>query len=181
MPSSISEKGIIYFFIRNRVGVSDAESVSDLQRTYFVLRPLPKGAKLGDGAIEDLQNNRLLALPKKMFLKGHRDRFMAFVEKANTTVQGLKESVFQGSDYTAQTTGTRHNQPVMPVGEGVYAITRTNGSTHLVYMLTIPSELGEAQEELGLRSQGSFMVSVKNSERLDPASARLPQKPEYQV
>ena len=80
---------------------------------------------------------------------------------------------------TAQTTGTRHNQPVMPVGEGVYAITRTNGSTHLVYMLTIPSELGEAQEELGLRSQGSFMVSVKNSERLDPASARLPQKPEY--
>jgi hypothetical protein len=68
---------------------------------------------------------------------------MAFVEKANTTVQDLKESVFQGSDYTAQTTGTRHNQPVMPVGEGVDAITRTNGSTHLVYMLTIPSELGE--------------------------------------
>jgi uroporphyrinogen-III synthase len=54
MPSSILEKGIIYFFIRNRVGVNDAESVSDLQRIYFVLRPLPKGAKLGDGAIEDL-------------------------------------------------------------------------------------------------------------------------------
>lgn len=68
---------------------------------------------------------------------------MAFVEKANTTVQGLKESVFQGPDYTAQTTGTRHNQPVMLVGEGVDAIARTNGSTHLVYMLTIPSKLGE--------------------------------------
>ena len=54
MPSSILEKGIIYFFIRNRVDVNDAESVSDLQRIYFVLRPLPKGAKLGDGAIEDL-------------------------------------------------------------------------------------------------------------------------------
>lgn len=36
---------------------------------------------------------------------------MAFVEKANTTVQDLKESVFQGSDYTVQTTGTRNNQP----------------------------------------------------------------------
>ena len=100
MPSSILEKGIIYFFIRNRVGVSDAESVSDLQRTYFVLRPLPKGAKLGDGVIEDLQNNRLLALPKNMFPKSHRHRSMAFVEKVNTTVQDLKESVFQGSDYT---------------------------------------------------------------------------------
>lgn len=54
MPSSILEKGIIYFFIRNRVGANDAESVSDLQRIYFVLRPLPEGAKLGDGAIEDL-------------------------------------------------------------------------------------------------------------------------------
>ena len=65
IPSSILEKGIIYFFIRNRVGVSDAESVSDLQPTYLVLRPLPGGAKLGDGAIENLQNSRLLALPKK--------------------------------------------------------------------------------------------------------------------
>jgi hypothetical protein len=67
----------------------------------------------------------------------------------------------------------------MPVGEGVDAITRTNRSTHLVYMLTIPSELGEVQEELGLRSQGSFMVSVKNPERPGPASTRLPQKPEF--
>lgn len=47
---------------------------------------------------------------------------------------------------------------------------------NLVYMLTIPSELCEVQEELGLRSQGSFMVSVKNPERPGPASARLPQK-----
>ena len=85
MPSSILEKGIIYFLIRNHVGVNDAESVSDLQRTYFVLRPLPKGAKLDNGAIEDLQN-RLLALPIKTFPKSHRDSFMAFVEKANMTV-----------------------------------------------------------------------------------------------
>jgi len=46
-------------------------------------------------------------------------------------------------------------------------------------MLTIPSKLGEIQEELGLRSQGSFLVSVKNPERSGPASARLPQKPEF--
>ncbi|OCK94322.1 uncharacterized protein K441DRAFT_660151 [Cenococcum geophilum 1.58] len=46
-------------------------------------------------------------------------------------------------------------------------------------MLTIPSELGEVQEELGLRSQGSFMVNVRNPERPGPASARLPQKPEF--
>lgn len=179
MPSSILEKGIIYFFTRNRVGVDDAESISDLQRTYFVLRPLPMGAELGNGAIEDLQNNRLLALPKKKFLKSHRDRFMAFVEKANTTVQDLKENFLQGSDYTTQTAGARHNQPVTPVGEGVYTITCTDASTHLAYMLTIPSKLGEVQEELGLRSRGGFVVSVKNPEKPGPASARLPQKPDF--
>lgn len=41
-------------------------------------------------------------------------------------------------------------------------------------MLTIPLEFGEVQEELGLRFQGGFMVSVKN-----PASAKPPQKPEF--
>jgi hypothetical protein len=92
VPSNILEKGLIYFFTRNRVGVDDADSVGDLQRTFFVLRPLPTGAKLGDGAIPDLKNNRLFALPKKTFPKSHNDRFMAFVEKANTSIQDLKDS-----------------------------------------------------------------------------------------
>lgn len=69
LPSNILEKGLVYFFTRNRVSVDEAESVGDLQRTFFVLRPLPLGAKLGDGALPDLKNNRLLALPKKVFPK----------------------------------------------------------------------------------------------------------------
>jgi uroporphyrinogen-III synthase len=92
MPSNILEKGLIYFFTRNRVGIDDADSVGDLQRTFFVLRPLPTAAKLGDGAIPDMKNNRLFALPKKTFPKSHNDRFMAFVEKANTTIQDLKDN-----------------------------------------------------------------------------------------
>lgn len=92
IPSNILEKGLIYFFTRNRVGIDDADSVGDLQRTFFVLRPLPTGAKLGEGAIPDLKNNRLFALPKKTFPKSHNDRFMAFVEKANTTIQDLKDN-----------------------------------------------------------------------------------------
>ena len=92
VPSNILEKGLIYFFTRNRVGIDEAESVGDLQRTFFVLRPLPTGAKLGGGAIPDLKNNRLFALPKKAFPKSHNDRFMAFVEKANTTIQDLKDN-----------------------------------------------------------------------------------------
>jgi hypothetical protein len=180
LPSNILEKGIVYFFIRNRVGIDDSESVGDLQRTYFVLRPLPIGAELGDGAIPDANNNRLFALPKKVFPKSANDRFMAFVEKSNTSIQNLKDNFFQGTEYKTQTSGTRQNNPVAPVGEGVYAITRTEDrSTHLAFALTIPTELGEVQTDLGLRAQGSFHISVKNPERPGPASARLPQGPGF--
>ncbi|KAJ8113362.1 hypothetical protein OPT61_g4502 [Boeremia exigua] len=180
MPSNILEKGVIYFFTRNRVSVDEAESVGDLQRTFFVLRPLPTGAKLGDGAVQDLKNNRLFALPKKVFPKSHNDRFMAFVEKANTTIQDLKDNFFQGTEYNTQTQGTRQTDPVTPVAEGVYLITRTeNATTHLVYSTTIPSKIGEVQEDLGIKEQGSFIISVKNPERSGPASASLPQKPGF--
>ncbi|KAF2631823.1 hypothetical protein BU25DRAFT_418566 [Macroventuria anomochaeta] len=180
IPSNILEKGVIYFFTRNRVSVDEAESVGDLQRTFFVLRPLPTGAKLGDGAVQDLKNNRLFALPKKVFPKSQNDRFMAFVEKANTSIQDLKDNFFQGAEYNTQTQGTRHTDPVTPVAEGVYLITRTeDATTHLVYSTTIPSEIGEVQEDLGIKDQGSFVISVKNPERSGPASASLPQKPDF--
>lgn len=120
VPSNILEKGVIYFFTRNRVGIDDADSVGDLQRTFFVLRPLPIGAKLGDGAVQDLKNNRLFALPKKTFPKSHSDRFMAFVEKANSTIQDLKDNFMKGSEYETKTQGTRKVDPVTPVAEGVY-------------------------------------------------------------
>jgi len=180
VPSNILEKGIIYFFTRNRVGIEESESVGDLQRTFFVLRPMPTGAKLGDGTLADSDNNRLFALPKKVFPKSHNHRYMAFVEKANTTIQELKESFFGADEYETKTQGSRRTEPVAPVAEGVYAITRTEDRTcHLVYSTTIPSKLGEVQEDLGIKDQGSFIMSVKNPERSGPAQAQLPQKPDF--
>lgn len=77
MPSNILEKGIIYFFFRARVGIEDPQGVNDIARSYLVLRPLPLGAKLGEGPLEDGGNNRLLALPKKVLPVSRRDRFMS--------------------------------------------------------------------------------------------------------
>ena len=156
----------------------------DLQRSYFVLRPLPAGAKLTDGAIQDVGNNRLIALPKKVWPKSGKDRFMVFVEKAKASMATLKEEFFQGSDYNTQTLGTRHTPEVTPLGEGVYAITSTGGSgrgtTHLAYTLTIPSELGEVQKDVGLAEKGSFVLSVKNPQTsTGSASVQLPNGAEY--
>ncbi|KXT12180.1 hypothetical protein AC579_3102 [Pseudocercospora musae] len=180
-PSNVLEKGVIYFFTRGRVGVEDPDSVQDLQRSFFVLRPLPPGGKLTDGAVQDVGNNRLVALPKKVFPRNAKDRFMAFTEKAKVSMDTLKEEFFQGSSYSTQTTGTRHTPEVTPVGEGVYAITSTGGgqgTTHLAYMLTIPSAIGEVQKDLGLAEKGSFALSLKNPESSAPVNA-LPNAAEY--
>jgi len=179
VPTNILEKGIIYFFTRGRVGVEQPEAVSDLQRTYFVLRPLPNDAKIGDGAMPDSNNLRLFALPKKVFPKNGRDRYMAFVEKAGVSMKQLKEDFLQGSDYETKTSGTRHTPPVTPVGEGVYAMTMTGRTSHLVYMLTIPKQPADVQEDMGIREKGNFITSLKNPTQKGPVNARLPEDPEF--
>lgn len=178
VPSNILEKGIIYFFFRGRVGVEDPESLSDVARSFIVLRPLPTGAALGEGPIKDDKNCRLLALPKKNLPKSG-DRFMGFVEKTGVDVNTLRESFVSSGEYETKTKGTREKPAATPVAEGVYAITSTERSSHLAYVLTIPSELDEVQKDFGLQNRGSFVVSSKNPKYPGPASARLPQGPEY--
>src|SRR5690606_14979708 len=48
-PSSILEKGVIYFFFRGRVNIDDPSSVADIARTYIVLRPIDREADLKGG------------------------------------------------------------------------------------------------------------------------------------
>ena len=177
-PSSILEKGIIYFFFRGRVGIDEPSNVDDVARSYIVLRPIPHGSKLGDGPIGDAGTNRLLALPKKVLPTSPKDRFMIFVEKAKASMEDIKSS-FASSDYATKTAGTRHTPAATPIGEGVYAITTTGRESHLAYILTIPSELSEVQKDVGLQERGSFVTSVKNPQYAGPANATLPEGPKY--
>ncbi len=105
MPSSILEKGIIYFFFRGRVNMDEPQGVNDVARSYIVLRPLAIGARLGEGPLEDTRNARLLVLPKKVLPKSKRDRFMVFVEKHGLSVKELKDNFVAGNEYTTKTVG----------------------------------------------------------------------------
>uniref|UniRef100_A0A8H7K3W8 Uncharacterized protein n=1 Tax=Bionectria ochroleuca TaxID=29856 RepID=A0A8H7K3W8_BIOOC len=176
---NILEKGIIYFFIRGRVNIDDPKTVDDIARTYIILRPIEKDAKLGDGPIGDARNNRLLALPKKTLPLSGKDRFMIFVEKSNASFKNLKKSFLAGADYETKTAGTRHTPAATPVGEGVYALTTTGRESHLAYMLTIPEKLDSAQKDLGIKEKGSFIISTKNPNYGGPANARLPKNPKF--
>jgi hypothetical protein len=178
VPSSILEKGIIYFFFRSRVNVTDPSDVKDIARSYMILRPLPHGAALGDGPIPDSHNARLLALPKKVLPTSGKDRFMVFVEKAKVSFSELKNDFMSASEYATQS-GTSQVQPVTPLAEGVYAITTTGRASHLAYTTTIPSSLGEVQKDVGLRDSGSFVVSAKNPKHPGPANVDLGKDPGF--
>lgn len=153
--------------------------MQDLARSYIVLRPLPHGAKLGDGPIGDDNNCRLIAVPKKTLPVTGNDKWTAFVEKANVSFKDLKEGFLKSNDYETSTQGTQHTPPVTPAAEGVYAITTTGRETHLAYIITLPSSLGEIQHDLGIQEQGSFITSVKNPKAPGPANANLGSDPGY--
>ncbi len=49
-----------------------------------------------------------------------------------------------------------------PVGEGKYAIVKHGNHAELAYILEMPKEPGEAQQELGIEKEASYIVSVIN-------------------
>lgn len=102
VPSSILEKGVIYFFFRPRVNVEEPESIDDVARLHVVLRPLPLGANMGD--LKDDGKARIFMLPKKILPTSSRDRFLAFVEKGGATVKDVREG-FAGEEHDTKTRG----------------------------------------------------------------------------
>ncbi|BFZ60879.1 hypothetical protein YB2330_001931 [Saitoella coloradoensis] len=74
---------------------------------------------------------------------------------------------------------TRVTHAARPVGEGVYSIVHDSSTTHFAYMLTVPSEPTDVQQAFNIRSQGSFVVSVKNPQTKQPPQARGLQQAEY--
>ncbi|GLA28858.1 hypothetical protein CBS147346_8461 [Aspergillus niger] len=181
VASNVLEKGIVYFFYRPRVNVTDPQSVSDVARSFLVLRPTPIGATLNQqqGSVEPGAKCRLLMLPKKKFPTSGKERDMGFVEKAGHSMKSLQESFIAGDTYETSTRGERTVPEARPFAEGVYAITSTTRASHLAYILTIPETLGSIQEDFGLHSRGSWVIQSKNPKYPGPSYAQIQKDPEY--
>ncbi|KAJ5780555.1 hypothetical protein N7457_005715 [Penicillium paradoxum] len=181
VSSTILEKGFIYFFFRPRVNVEDPQSISDVARSFFVLRPTPLGAQFdhGQGPVNKDASCRLMMLPKKKFPTSGKERDMGFVEKSGKSMQDLHDSFISSTTYQTATRGERHTEEARPYAEGVYEITSTPRASHLAYILTIPAELGTLQEDFGLRERGSWIIQSKNPKYPGPPVGRLPKDPEY--
>ncbi|KAJ5769260.1 hypothetical protein N7520_003819 [Penicillium odoratum] len=181
VPSTIMEKGIIYFFFRPRVNIDDPHSMGDVARSFFVLRPIPLGAELDNnqGPMDKDAQCRLLMLPKKKFPTSGKERDMAFVEKVEQSVKDLQENFVASSTYQTATRGERTTEEARPYAEGVYAITLAKKSSHLAYEVTIPANIGEIQENFGLYQRGSWIVQSKNPKFPGPPSGQLPKAAAY--
>ncbi|KAH6974183.1 hypothetical protein BKA56DRAFT_591029 [Ilyonectria sp. MPI-CAGE-AT-0026] len=57
MTSNTLEKGIVYFFIRERLNTDKPEGVDDTARSYMLLHSIPKDLRLGRVPIGDTRNH----------------------------------------------------------------------------------------------------------------------------
>ena len=75
--------------------------------------------------------------------------------------------------YETKTRGERRLPPARPAGEGIYAIARHSGHTHLAYVLELPEEPGDAQRALNIIKEGSYILAVKNPDAPSPPGVGL--------
>jgi hypothetical protein len=163
---SVLETGDIYFVYQPKVDRTEAEGIEDLQRFYIVLRP--QG--------ENSCYRRLVVGAKRMPKIGNGgEKKWAFVDLVTKEAKEIREA-FGPKTYQTKTRGERTEPAARPVGSSVYALARHGDHTHLLYELELPEEPREAQAELNIESEGSYIVSVRNPEAPAPPTAGLGSK-----
>jgi hypothetical protein len=71
----------------------------------------------------------------------------------------------------------RKGDAARPVGEGKYAIVKHQDHAELAYVLEMPEEPGEAQRELGIEKEASYIVSIINPKVPVPAGYPSSEEP----
>ena len=72
----------------------------------------------------------------------------------------------------------RKGDAARPVGEGKYAIVKHHQNhAELAYILEMPKEPGEAQKELGIEKEASYVISVINPKIPKPSNLPTTEEP----
>ena len=67
----------------------------------------------------------------------------------------------------------RRGDAARPVGEGKYALVKYRNHAEIAYILELPKEPGEAQKELGIEKEASYIISVINP-KIGPSTEGYP-------
>jgi hypothetical protein len=146
-----------------------AEDLGDVQNFYVVLKP--QGGRF-----------RLINIGRKRLpdIAGH-ERNWAFVDMVADSGKEIEEEL-QRDTYETKTRGERVRPAARPAGEGVYALVREGGRTHLAWALELPKKPGPVQKAFNIPEEASLAISIANPEkRGGPCTAQLSeeQHPDY--
>jgi hypothetical protein len=177
----ILEYGDIYFFYRPKVGSQEVKSIDDVRRFFMVTAPEETTTNTNRSDEKEKTHSkyyRLFVIGKKSLPEIRKsearssERFWARVggifERPEDLTKELLSDEFRKGDLAR------------PVGEGKYAIVKHQDHSELAYILELPAEPGEAQRELGIEKEASYIVTVINP--IKPVPEGYPsadQSPQY--
>ncbi|MDQ3838876.1 MAG: hypothetical protein M3297_06365 [Thermoproteota archaeon] len=181
----ILEFGDIYFFYRPKVGSQEVKSIDDVRRFFMVTAP--------EETTTTTASTKRNSNKEK---KSHRNLYRLFVI-GKKSLPEIRQSEARSSErYWARVGGIfegpeeltkellsdefRKGDAARPVGEGKYAIVEHQNHAEIAYILELPKEPGEAQKELGIEKEASYIVTVINPNKPVPEGyPSADQSPQY--
>src|SRR5918995_6867852 len=176
----VLEYGDIYFFYRPKVGSPEVKSIDDVRRFFMVTAPEATTTKSDKEKIHR-HLYRLFVIGKKS-LPEIRQSEARSSERYWARVGGIFE---RPEELTKELLSDefRKGDLARPVGEGKYAIVKYQNHAELAYILELPKEPGEAQKELGIEKEASYVISVINPKKPVPegypSADQFPQYPSH--
>jgi hypothetical protein len=160
--AEILEQGDIYFFYRPKKAAEEVKGIEDVRRFFMVTAP------------EENHLYRLFVIGKKSLPEVRKTEARAS-ERYWARVGGIFKDA---SELTKELSSDefRKGDAARPAGEGKYAIIKHQDHTELAYVLELPKEPGEAQRELGIEKEATYVISVINPKI--PRQSNLPSSEE---
>ena len=169
---SILEKGNIFFFYRPRESVPHPKGPNDLERVYFML--LPDDQQHHQNRLFDVAHGVFPWIVPGKALPEERD--WAFVMDVNHDPKAVLNDLEKNVQGT-RPSGQRARPWARPAGEGRYALVTHDGHTHQAYYLGMPKQAGKVQQELQVKPEGSYIISIKQP--YAPSEIQLNEQPNY--
>src|SRR5918997_6297980 len=187
--AEVLEKGDIFFFYRPKAKVvndssgGDVKSIEDIRRFFMVTASTITAAEDNTGSRYQEQFDNTSRTTSKE--EGESSRYRLFVIGKKSLPEIRTTEARRSERYWAKVGGIfenpqeltnelladefRKGDAARPVGEGKYAIVKHQDHAELAYVLEMPEEPGEAQRELGIEKEASYIVSIINPKVPVPA------------
>jgi hypothetical protein len=195
--AEVLEKGDIFFFYRPKAKVvndgsgGDVKSIEDIRRFYMVTAStITAAADNTKSKYQEQFDNTNRTISKE---EGESSRYRLFVIGKKSLPEIRTTEARRSERYWAKVGGIfenpqeltnelladefRKGDAARPVGEGKYAIVKHQDHAELAYILEMPEEPGEAQRELGIEKEASYIISVINPKVPVPAGYPSSEEP----